>query len=170
MTEETPWVWNKGIAALCDHRLPEDFPRGKYCSHETSLERSKPGSYSTIARRVCSGDLVWVKVDWLPFFVSCVLPEIKNDFILVTGDSDLSMPSAMQSEAERIIASEHVIHWYTQNYDGTAAEKTSPLPIGMDFHSIQQQDYWGIWQLPITKQYEVLETIRRQLPPVERRV
>lgn len=169
MNEETPWIWNKGIAALCDHRMPDDFPQGKYRSHKPSPNRSQQGYYSTLADKVLSGDLIWVKVSWLPYFVNHVLGKIKNDFVLVTCDSDLSIPSSMQSESRQIVESPKVIHWYTQNFDGTDMSKISPLPIGIDFHSIQQQDFFGITQTPISKQSEVLEFIRQRLPPTNAR-
>ena len=169
MFEETPWIWNKGIAALCDHRFPEEFPRGKYSSHETSLKRSQSDNYSTLASKISSSDLVWVKIDYLPYFVSHVLTEIKHDFILVTGDSDVSMPSSMPYEAKKISESPKISHWYTQNYDGTSTTKMSPLPIGMDFHSIQQQDYWGVSQMSVTSQCEALEMIRARLRPTKMR-
>ena len=169
MIEETPWIWNKGIAALCDHRMPDDFPQGIYDYYGDSKTRSKIGFYQNLATRISAGDLVWVKIDWLPVFVSDILPGIKEKFILVTGDSDHSMPSKMPGESELILTSTRVIHWFTQNYDGRLSEKISPIPIGMDFHSIQREDYWGIRKLPVRKQYEVVEMIRQKLEPVDQR-
>jgi len=163
---ETPWLWNKGIAALCDHRLPDDYPQGKYSCHCDSSSRSKGSFYMALPDRVSAGDLLWVKVDWLPFFVSNILPDIDEPFVLVTGDSDHSMPSVMPEESECIQVSSRVIHWFTQNFDGTATDKISPLPIGMDFHTLQRQEFWGIRQLPVTKQNEVLEMVQKKLQPV----
>ena len=170
MIEETRWIWNKGIASLCDHRLPDDFPKGVYRFHGDSFSRSTTSYYQTLAGRVSDGDLVWVKVDWLPFFVSTILPDIDARFVLATGDSDHSMPSTMPVESERICSSSMVIHWYTQNFDGTVTDKISPIPIGIDFHTIQREEYWGIRKLPIAKQNEVLNMIQQKLKPVDKRI
>lgn len=169
MNEETPWIWNKGIAALCDHRLPDDFPRGVFSNHENSSTRSKAEFYASMAAKVTAADLVWVKPDWLPFFVSEILPDIEVDFILVTGDSISSIPSDIPRESALILNSPRVMHWFAQNFDGTIPGKISPIPVGMDFHTIQQKDYWGIKRLPVAKQHEVLEMIRHKLEPVGKR-
>jgi len=169
MDEETPWLWSLGIAALCDHRVPDDFPRGEYDSHEDSLPRSEQAHYHAVSSQVCAGNLVWVKGDWLPYFVASILPDIKERFVLVSAGSVHSMPSSMPEESQVILESPKVIHWYTQNHDGTTSEKISPLPLGMDFHTIHRREYWGIRQLPARKQNEVLEMIRKKLPPIDKR-
>jgi len=165
MNEETPWVWCKGIAALCDHRLPDDFPEGVHSNHEDSTARSQTEYYVLLASRINDGDLVWVRTNWLPFFVSEVLPDIKQYFVLVTGDVDDSIPSDIQRNSELILDSPKLLHWFAQNHDGGRSDRISPIPIGMDFHSIQQDEKWGIKQLPVTKQHEVLEMIRLKLKP-----
>lgn len=165
MNEETPWIWCKGIAALCDHRLPDDFPEGVHSNHEDSTARSQADYYVLLASRINEGDLVWVRTNWLPFFVSEVLPDIKQYFVLVTGDIDDSIPSDVQRNSELILDSSKLLHWFAQNHDGARSDRISPIPIGMDFHSIQQGEKWGIKQLPVTKQHEVLEMIRLKLKP-----
>lgn len=169
MNEETPWIWCKGIAALCDHRLPDDFPEGVHSNHEDSTVRSQTDYYVLLASRINEGDLVWVRTNWLPFFVSEVLPDIKQYFVLVTGDVDDSIPSDIQRNSELILDSPKLLHWFAQNHDGARSDRISPIPIGMDFHSIQQGEQWGIKQLPVIKQHEVLEMIRLKLKPTGRR-
>jgi len=89
-------IWNKGIASLCDHRLPDEFPDG--CTYSRvptfagalSSRRlpenliSDPQCYA----RIQDGDLVWIRVAWLKSFAKNVLPLINARFVLVTGDSD----------------------------------------------------------------------------------
>jgi len=166
MNEETPWIWIKGIAALCDHRLPDDFPQGVHRNHEDSKTRSNFAYYESMSKNIRSGDIVWVRVNWLSFFLYKILPEIKVNFVLVTGDIDDSIPSDIPEESAAILDSPMILHWFAQNYDGTPSDKISPIPIGMDFHSIQQNEHWGVKQLSVTKQREVLEMINEKLKPM----
>lgn len=169
MNEETPWLWSLGIAALCDYRVPDDFPYGEYDPHEGSSSRSEQAYYNNLAPKISAGSLVWVNGNWLPYFVDSILPAIKEKFILISAGSVHSLPALMPVESQLILQSSKVLHWYTQNHDGTAPEKISPLPLGVDFHTIHRRECWGIKQLPVRKQNEVLEMIRAQLPPFNKR-
>ena len=64
--------------------------------------------------------------------------------MLATGDSDGCVPSEVMPESQAILNAENVVHWYTQNYDGSMApEKISPLPIGIDFPMQSEGPFWG---------------------------
>ena len=139
-------VWNKGISARCDRRIPDDFPDGLNYSSVPRFAGALASSRlpdnlisnPDLFRDIRDGELVWVRVSWLRSFVQQVLPLIRNRFILVTGDSDSCVPSEMMPEAREILASSNLLHWYAQNYDGTfAPERISCLPIGIDFHTIE---------------------------------
>jgi hypothetical protein len=172
-------VWNKGIARLCDHRLPDEFPDGlTYRSVPTlagaaispdlpSDVIADPGRYAAVK----DGDLVWVRLSWLPSFVRQVLPAVRARFVLATADSDSSVPSDLPRElAQAILGSPKVIRWFTQNHDGTASERISPLPIGIDFHSVAERSIWGEEIASASRQEATLLAIARSLPPLARRV
>lgn len=168
---DTPWLWNKGIVALCDHRLPEDFPDGHYHYHENSNTRSQRDYYRKLAIKINHGDLLWIKADWLDFFVRTILPRVNVDFVLVTADTDLSIPSSMPEQAAILMNCPQVLHWYTQNYDGTVESGfVSPLPIGMDFHTIQRRAFWGMPQMSVVDQQLKLEEIRGSLNNTFKRI
>src|SRR6266480_491076 len=65
-------IWNKGIAAMCDWRIPEEFPVGRgYSSVPEPEGHITPPhlldnliSDPTVYRDIANGDLVWVKVSW----------------------------------------------------------------------------------------------------------
>jgi hypothetical protein len=171
-------VWNKGIARLCDRRFPDEFPdREIYTpnpSYAGALASSKlpdnlianPENYSNIRE----GELVWVRVSWLKSFVKQVLPLVSSPFVLLTGDSDSSIPSESMPEARAILNSEKVKHWYAQNYDGTfGSGKISPLPIGIDFHTLSDRAIWGENPSSPRDQEKQLLEIRHSLPPIEDR-
>ena len=171
-------LWNKGVAALCDWRIPDEFPEGRYClvpTEASALATSKtpddliqdPEFY----RGVRDGDLVWVRLAWLKSFIKQVLPLIDARFVLVTGDSDTSVPSEIPFEAEKIFGNPKILLWYTQNYDGSANEKRiSPIPIGLDLHTLSDRAAWGEQRSSPPEQEFVLESVRQSLPSLSNRL
>jgi len=73
-------VWNKGIAALCDRRIPDEFPDGRNYSTVSTLAGAMPSrrlpdnliSDPTAYRGIADGELVWVRLSWLKSFVKQV--------------------------------------------------------------------------------------------------
>jgi len=172
-------IWNKGIAALCDRRIPDEFPGGKNYSHLPSWAGaifssklpddliSDAGSFANIQ----DGELIWVRLSWLKSFAKHVLPVINARIVLVTGDSDSCVPSEIGKLARAIVESPKIIHWYTQNYDGSAAkDRMSPLPIGIDFHMLSEKPMWGEEMAQAGDQEHELLSIRQSLPPLAERV
>jgi hypothetical protein len=176
---KTLLVWNKGIAALCDRRFPDEFPNGQdYIPAPTlagalfsSALPDNVISGSWIQESLREGDLVWVRLSWLKAFIRRVLPLVQARIVLVTGDSDSCVPSELRSEARTILGSPKVIHWFAQNYDGTLkSDRISPLPIGIDFHTLSEKPCWGEDSTPPAHQEEVLRSIVTRLAPVKDRL
>jgi hypothetical protein len=172
-------VWNKGIAARCDRRIPDEFPDGLNYSPVPTLAGapwsselpdnliSNPRLYEGIQ----DGELVWVRLSWLRSFIKQVLPLVKAKFGLVVGDSDSCVPSELGSEADALLTSSTIVHWFSQNYDGTSGpDRISPLPIGIDFHMLSQHPFWGEKQASSLEQERTLHSIRQHLPPVRQRI
>src|SRR5437763_12141967 len=145
MSQNVELIWNKALAARCDRRIPDEFPDGRNYLPVPTLagalwSRKLPDnliSDPTGFRDIRDGELIWVRLSWLGSFVRQVLPLIKARFVLVTGDSDSSVPSEIGEDARAVLDSANVLHWYTQNYDGLSAQdRISPLPIGIDFHML----------------------------------
>jgi len=100
-----------------------------------------------------------------------ILPFVDANFVLVTGDSDSCVPSEVMSEARSILECPRVIHWYTQNYDGSApSERISPIPIGIDFHMLSERPIWGEEVASPREQEQALISIRENLPPLASRI
>ena len=74
---------------------------------------------------------------------------LKKNIILITGDSDLSVPSCYSKKTvNSILNNQFVQKWYTQNYDRTIIhDKLSYFPIGLDLHT----NRWLINNCPIEK-------------------
>ena len=171
-------VWNKGIAAACDWRVPDEFPHGEpYSPHPTLAGAlwSKRLPDSLIAdpsafAAVREGDLIWVRLAWLRSFVRQALPIIQSRFTLVTADSDSSVPAELGDEAHAILSSPKVLHWFTQNHDGSAPDRISPIPIGIDFHTLAQAPLWGESVSTPVQQERVLRSVRDGVPPLRERI
>ncbi|MGK2948934.1 MAG: hypothetical protein ACSLFP_10190 [Acidimicrobiales bacterium] len=167
-------VWNKGIAARCDRRIPDEFPDGRgYVPDPTlagqDVERgtpdliADPDQYADIG----GGELVWVRGSWLSAFVAQVLPLIRGTFVLVTGDSDSSVPSASPEVATALLQCPHLVRWYTQNHDGSRpGERISPVPIGLDLHTLSERPMWGEEVATPAAQEALLRDISEALPPL----
>jgi hypothetical protein len=172
-------VWNKGIAALCDWRFPDEFPDGKSYSPVPEYAGALwsfdlPDSLisdPSACRKIEDGDLVWVRLSWLRSFVRQVLPLVKANFVLVTGDSDSCVPSELGPEARAVLDCSKVVHWYTQDYDGSGPlERISPVPIGIDFHMISERPFWGEAEASALEQERTLVSIGKSFPPLQARL
>jgi hypothetical protein len=172
-------IWNKGIAARCDRRLPDEFPNGRGYSAVPTFAGAyaspklpdslvgDPAAFDDLQEN----ELVWIRLSWLRSFVRQVLPRVRAKFVLVTGDSDSCVPSEVLPEARAILASRNLIHWYTQNYDGSMpGERISPIPIGIDFHVLSERPCWGEPRSTPAQQERALESVRDGLPSLEDRV
>ena len=177
--EQVKTVWNKGIAALCDRRFPDEFPNGAYYSPVPRLAGALASRWlpdNVISPSQCDlqfrdGDLVWVRVSWLKSFVREVLPYVRGSITLITGDSDSCIPAELGYIGGVILRSSRVSHWYTQNYDGSCpSNRMSPIPIGVDFHMASEKPIWGEEIASPLKQEELLIRTARSLPPLSSRI
>jgi hypothetical protein len=172
-------VWNKGIAARCDWRIPDEFPAGMGFGtvldpvghiappHLLSNLISDPQIYTDIK----DGDLVWVRLSWIKSFLHQVLPLIKAEFILITADSDVGVPTPIMAESLQILEYPNVFHWFAQNCDGPGfMGRMSPLPIGIDFHTLSERPLWGESISSPQDQEQLLRSIRRELPLTRERI
>ena len=129
--ESTQLIWNFGIVASCDVGSPEN-PENYFRDGPVF----DPKKYDNIK----SGDILWVQPQFVSEFYKRVLPHIQVPFILVVSDGDGSFPSdclALETEIEEFLANEYLIHIFAQNcdYQGSS-QKVSPIPIGIDFHTV----------------------------------
>jgi hypothetical protein len=178
MTDIPTLIWNKGLAARCDRRIPDEFPGGQtyvpmpiFAGDNVDAGPLDLIEHPERLHDIGGRELVWVRGSWLPSFVEQVLPKIRGDFVLVTGDTDSSLPSDAPASAAALLDSTHLVHWYTQNYDGTGpSTRMSPIPIGVDLHTISQRSAWGAPVASPSNQEVQLEEIARSSPPIAERI
>jgi hypothetical protein len=129
-------MWSKGYALHCDVHGPEDyFLRG--------TEDVQPASFFDEHYSNAKG-LVWIRLGSgaprgeasdLDHFVEGALSSIEEPFILVTSDGDASVPTEFSpATVGRLLASDHLKGWLTQNLDSHLDPRLTPIPIGLDLH------------------------------------
>ena len=102
----------------------------------------------------------------IPYF-STVINKINNKFILVSGDSDCTVPDELfknNNEFHNFINNEKIIHWYSQNCI-LDHKKLSRIPIGLDYHTMKEKDSdWGEKIISGIQEY-ILNYIKKNSKP-----
>lgn len=99
--------------------------------------------------RMFDGMSIYVCSDLLNFFVTDILRKINKQFVLVSGDSDLCVPKEILNlcETNTLLNSPYLIKWFLQNTQIQHNSKMVQMPIGLDYHTISDnQDH--SWKLP----------------------
>lgn len=124
------YLWSKRVFDVNEYNLlPTEFI-------------SKPSAISEQIKK--AQDILWIRntssdlsqntdLDYL----GVLLDSIEHPVILVTSDGDRAVPSSYDSQlVEKILASDKIVKWYTQNYDKTLIHpKLQYYPIGLDMHT-----------------------------------
>ena len=78
----------------------------------------------------------------ISYFMTHILPSIKIPFVLVTGDSVISLPDRPLEDLNRILKNPLLRHWYSQNLI-LRHPKITCMPIGLDYHTRTASAYSG---------------------------
>lgn len=125
------FVSSRGLLKSCHFRSPN--PRSS-CGWDADYLRELVTNPSKQFR----GMRIYVCSELLKFFVHNILPHICQDFALLTGDSDLSMPveSLTAEDAALLLQNPHLRRWGAQNLLKLSSPKQLQIPIGLDYHTI----------------------------------
>lgn len=103
----------------------------------------------------------------IPVFAQ-LIHQIHCRFILVSGDSDTTIPEEVFTCEEDFLAftnNENLIHWYSQNCVLSDHPKLSKIPIGLDYHTMSNKHTdWGEKISP-GEQEQLLQTIVHHSKP-----
>jgi hypothetical protein len=143
-------------------------------SHNPKSSCNNDNAY--LGEMICSekmfnGMSIYVCSDLLKFFVLQILPKIKYNFVLVSGDSDLCVPKEALTNSETVILINNpfLLKWFSQNTQIQRHKKIIQLPIGLDYHTISSNPN-HIWKsteeghLP-NDQECILIKLREQMKP-----
>ena len=119
--------------------------------------------------KIHNGDTIYVTTSALLRWFSRIyqiLKVNKKHIILVTGDSTISAPMALFRNAnvlKTIIDDNVIIHWFCQNCDLPTDSPyfsfITPIPLGIDYHSIHRGAYFGEPQTNYTEQDNILDKL-----------
>ena len=133
----TKFVNKYGIAYECD------FYPNLFVSDLTQINFD---DYSDIF----TGSLVYVISSALKSWFRDVYPILvkeKKIIILVTGDSVVNAPlEALGFNINKLknLKEEGVIyHWFCQNCDVDFQDYVTPIPLGVDYHTLHRRNFWG---------------------------
>lgn len=124
-----PYVASRSFHALCTHKI----------SYPESESQQVPTTYPSQA-----GESIYVNNTALVNFVNHYLPRIQFPFVMVSGDTDMTIPNDCPGTAQTILQSPLLIAWYSQNCTQTSHPKLKQLPIGLDLHTLTRGNHaWG---------------------------
>lgn len=132
-------IASRSILATCKHRI----------NNPVTADTRIPTTFPT-----GPGDTVYVHVAAIPNFVERYLPYVKFPIVLVSGDSDATVPDDLPRFIVNHILGHPMIRvWYSQNCT-RPSDKLRQLPIGLYFHVIFQPPSW----VAITESTEAYES------------
>jgi hypothetical protein len=138
------YVASRSLLRLCDHKI----------SNPTSESQRVPDTFPTQP-----GQSVYCHPTALKNFVHSYLPKIHYPFVLVSGDSDMTVPSDCLTESTIVLDHPLLLCWYSQNCT-SPSDKLKQLPIGLDFHTLSERNHiWGPKQT-LQQQESMLLSIR----------
>lgn len=162
------YVGSRGLLLLTDKHSPipiSDFD----------------GLNPTIYENLQPNDVVHVCPQALNNFIFKVLPNIHVPFILLTNNSDWTIPTDVQKEFNILILHPLLTHWFSQNCV-INHPKITRIPIGLDYHTLMpsrkqtftwshpEKHPWGIKVDPLVQEQQLIQFKNSSKPFWERQV
>lgn len=115
--------------------------------------------------------VIYIKTDIIYEF-SKLICNVNNDFILVTGCSDYTIPNDIFPNIEEFltfIENKKILKWYVQN-SIYKHDKIINLPIGLDYHTLNENTnfWWGPNMSPIEQENQLISIKDSSIPFYER--
>ena len=153
------YVGSRGLLKSCVHHSPDPQSSLRHVGYDIQVDSIK------------DGDTVYVCSSAISDFVNRVFPIIQARIILVSGDSDSSIPTGVLEENEflQFIADPRLIVWFSQNLV-LKHPKLKYLAIGLDYHTMANNSmYWGPTTSPKTQEDLLLAVIKKARPLADRK-
>jgi len=147
------FVASRSLFNICDHKI----------NNPESESKRIPETYPTKDE-----ETIYCHPTALKNFILNYLPNLKQKFILVSGDSDLTIPTDIQEESLQILQHPLLLCWYAQNCV-EPSEKLKQLPIGLDFHTDMKNKLYKFLKIsPVTIESQE-EEIKNNLLIIEKK-
>jgi hypothetical protein len=138
MENNCMFVNSRGLLKSCDLHSPN--PKSS-CNNDYK--------YLLNINNYSDGFSVYVCSELLGFFIDKILSKINKRFVLLSGDSDLTVPieAINQNQFLTLLGSPFLIVWFAQNTNLYNNSKIIQMPIGLDYHTISNNPSCS-WKLP----------------------
>ena len=162
MITDCEYVCSRGILQSCTYKSSRPTSSIPIMAHY-SIPNLQPGE----SIYVCSAAI--------HYFVGHIAPHLRVPFVLVSGDSDVSIPENVFAKEEnftRFIENPLLIKWFSQNAN-PIHPKIVQIPIGLDYHTLAiPKSAKHAWGEPMTEieQETLLQTIAKEAPPLTERI
>lgn len=149
------YVGSRGILNSCTRKSPTPVP---------DFDGLNPSLYDNLE----NNEILHVCPQALKNFVEKVLPKLSKPFILLTNNSDWTIPDDVLYEFTRLVNHPLLTHWFAQNCV-VDHPKITRIPIGLDYHTLiptRKQQFtwsqpekhpWGIKHDPIHQEQQLLQ-------------
>lgn len=145
--ENCSLIHSKGFFFVCDHHALK--PSSSCPAVDPILMES------TFYR----GDSIYICNSALPDFIQNYLPTLTTPFVLVSGDSDVTIPDSLSpEELQTLLSSPLLLKWFCQNCVARHP-KIEPLPIGLDYHTLKPGEVhpWGVGLSPMQQEAQLIQ-------------
>ena len=148
------YVGSRGLLLSCNRKSPFPVP---------DFDGFNPGLYLNID----DNDLLHVCPQALKSFVEKTLPTLTKPFLLLTNNSDWTIPDDVQKEFDVLVNHPLLTHWFAQNCI-LDHPKLTRIPIGLDYHTLAptrkqtfawsqpEKHSWGVKADPILQENALL--------------
>ena len=162
------YVGSRGLLNSCNRKSSIPVP---------DFDGLNPSLYENLQEN----DVIHVCPQALKSFVNKVLPKLTKPFILLTNNSDWTIPDDVRLEFFEIMNNPYLTHWYSQNCI-IEHPKITRIPIGLDYHTLTpsrkanvawsqpEKHAWGLKHEPIHQELQLSELQKVSRPFSEREV
>jgi len=137
-------------------------------SAETELDAEPYKSLFMLKKSGEALKTVYVTTTALGRFRGTILPNVKQDIVLVTGDSDIPPEDVLAENMTDFIKNPRIKKWFAQN-TVYKHEKMVQMPIGLDYHTLSEGNQsWGSQATP-EEQEKTLTEVRGEAAKFQKR-
>lgn len=162
------YVGSRGLLNSCTRK--SEFP-------VPDFDGLTPSLYDNLE----ANEILHVCPQALKNFVEKVLPKLTKPFILLTNNSDWTIPDDVMYEFTRLVSHPLLTHWFSQNCV-LDHPKITRIPIGLDYHTLiptrrmqfswsqPEKHPWGMKYDPIIQEQQLVKLQSSSRPFWERDV
>jgi hypothetical protein len=108
-----------------------------------------------------NGDSLYLYAGYLEIFATHFLPHINVEFVLVTGDEDITIPTSIPAVSTQILNNKYLLCWYANNCV-CITDKLKQIPLGINFSLIARGAFplWGPTQSVQDQEEDIFRLVR----------